>query len=208
MATRIKICGITRQDDAEAAVRAGADMVGLNFVPGSPRHLALPAARVIAEGVRGSATCVGVFANACAGTVRGVLDRVALNVLQFHGEETGEFCGSFGLPFLKVLRVRAPLDLAMIEAEYASAQGLLLDAYVPGQAGGTGRRFDWSLWPERSQLPLLLAGGLTPENVAEAVTRLAPWGVDVSGGVEGPSKGIKDHDRIRRFIDEVHRARS
>ncbi|MEQ8486885.1 MAG: phosphoribosylanthranilate isomerase [Pseudomonadales bacterium] len=205
MITRIKICGITRLEDAEVAVAAGADALGLNFATISPRRVPIAQAARIADHVAGAIRRVGLFVDAPAADVRAVIDAVALDVLQFQGEESGAWCGQFGLPYLKAIRVRGPLDLPALEAEYAGACALLLDAYVPGRPGGTGHQFDWALWPPQARLPLALAGGLTPDNVAEAVTRLRPWAVDVSGGVEGPVKGIKDADRVRRFIAEVRR---
>jgi len=208
MTTRVKICGITRDADADAVVAAGADALGLNFAPQSPRRVDTDTARRIAERVAGAVVRVGLFVDADADTVRRVLDAVPLDLLQFHGAENGEFCRGFDVPYVKVLRVREPLDMAALEQSYGDACALLLDAYVPGRPGGTGERFDWSLWPSRSLLPLLLAGGLTPDNVAEAVATAAPWGVDVSGGVEGSRKGEKDPLRIREFVAEVKRAGS
>ena len=208
MITRIKICGITRDADADAVVAAGVDALGLNFAAESPRCVAPATARRIAERVAGAVTRVGLFVDPAPAEVRRVLDVVPLDVLQFHGDESPALCASFGLPYMKAVRVREPLDMAALESRFADACCLLLDAFVPGQAGGTGRVFDWSLWPERSALPLVLAGGLTPDNVGEAVRRLAPWGVDVSGGVEGPRKGEKDPQRIEAFVREVKRARS
>ena len=207
MITRIKICGITRQDDADTVVRAGAHALGLVFAAGSPRRVDLEAARDIARQVAGAVTRVGLFVDPEPEEVSRVLDRVELDVLQFHGNEPARLCRSFGLPFMKAFRMRAPLPLDPLEAEYADACCLLLDAWVEGVAGGTGRRFDWTLWPAAARLPLVLAGGLTPDNVAEAVSRLVPWGVDVSGGVEGARKGEKDAGKIRRFVEEVNRAR-
>jgi phosphoribosylanthranilate isomerase len=208
MITRIKICGITRDVDADAVVAAGADALGLNFSARSPRRVAPAAARCIAERVAGAVCRVGLFVDPEPEDVGRVLDEVPLDVLQFHGDETPELCASFGLPYMKALRVREPLDMADLESRFGDACCLLLDAFVPGRPGGTGQRFDWSLWPARSALPLVLAGGLTPENVGEAVARLAPWGVDVAGGVEGPRKGEKDPQRIEAFVREVKRARS
>lgn len=208
MITRVKICGITRDADADAVVDAGADALGLNFAPQSPRRVDVTSARRIAERVAGSIARVGLFVDAEADAVRRVLDAVPLDLLQFHGAESGAFCRSFDVPYVKVLRVRAQLDMAELEETYGDACCLLLDAYVPGRPGGTGERFDWSLWPRRSGLPLVLAGGLTPDNVAEAIATLEPWGVDVSGGVEGARKGEKDPVRIREFVAEVKRARS
>ncbi len=207
MTTRIKICGITRPEDAEAVVRAGADALGLVFVPGTPRHVTPEQAMAIARGVGSAVVRVGVFVDPEADTVRRVLDTVELDALQFHGEEPGDFCRGFGLPYVKALKVRGPVPVADLEAEYGDACCMILDTYMAGVIGGTGRTFDWDLWPE-SRLPLVLAGGLTPENVAGAVRRLHPWGVDVSGGVEGARKGEKDAAKIRKFVAEVKRARS
>lgn len=212
MSTRIKICGITRQADADAVVDAGAHALGLNFAEESPRRVELARARAIAGQVRGALIRVGLFMDPAPDQVARVLDTVELDVLQFHGSETADLCRSFGMPFMKAFRMREPLPPDAVD-EYSDACCLLLDAYVNGLGGGTGQRFDWNLWPGSvEQTPprphLVLAGGLTPENAAEAVVRLAPWGVDVSGGVEGPVKGEKDPDRIRRFVREVQRAGS
>jgi phosphoribosylanthranilate isomerase len=205
--TRIKICGITRQEDADAVVHAGADALGLNFAAASPRRMDIERAQAIAGQVRGAVTRVGLFVDPAPDEVARVLDAVELDVLQFHGSEPGSLCRSFGLPFIKAFRMNGPLPLEFLD-DYADACCVLLDAFVVDVAGGTGKCFDWQLWPGEAPLPLVLAGGLTPDNVAAAVSRLAPWGVDVSGGVEGRRKGDKDPDRIRRFVEEVKRARS
>jgi len=206
VSTKIKICGITRREDADAVVRAGADALGLNFSELSPRHVPVAAAAEIASQVRGAVQRVGLFVNASARDVDTVLRRVELDVLQFHGEETGSFCEAFGMPFMKAIRMRGALDVAELEDEYREACCLLLDTFVPGRAGGTGQRFDLELWPRQASKRLVLAGGLTPENVAAAVQRVQPYGVDVSGGVEGSIKGQKDALRIERFIQEVRSA--
>ena len=203
MSTTIKICGIKRLEDAEAVLHAGADALGLNFTQLSPRRVSVDLAAEIALQVRGSLQRVGLFADASTHDVDAVLRRVELDVLQFCGDETGSYCDAFGVPFMKAIRVRGPLDLAALEDEYHSACCLLLDAFVPGQAGGTGERFDLALWPQRAAKPLVLAGGLEPDNVAAAIRRVRPDGVDVSSGVEGPIKGEKDAARIARFVNEV-----
>lgn len=205
MITRIKICGITRLEDADSVVAAGADALGLNFAAVSPRRVPIVQAARIADHVAGALCRVGLFVDATADEVRAVLDAVALDLVQFQGSESGAWCAQFAVPYVKAIRVRGPLDLPALEAEYTHARALQLDAYVPDRPGGTGHRFDWALWPSRARLPLVLAGGLTPDNVGEAVIRLRPWAVDVSGGVEGAEKGIKDADRIHRFIAEVRR---
>lgn len=206
MRSRIKICGITRDADAEAVVAAGADALGLNFVAASPRCVTIERAAAIAGRSAGAIVRVGLFVDPAPEDVQRVLDAVDLDLLQFHGSEPGSLCRRFGLPYMKALRVREALDMSAIEAQYADACCLLLDAYVAGQAGGTGRCFDWDLWPATASLPLVLAGGLTPENVGPAVRRLKPWGVDVAGGVEGARKGEKDAARIARFVAEVRQS--
>lgn len=208
MSTRVKICGITRAQDADAVIRAGADALGFMFVASSPRRVGVAEAAAIARRVGGAVSRVGVFLDAADDEIREVIDQVELDVLQFHGSESGAACRRFELPYLKAIRVAGPLPMAELEAEYADACALLLDACVPGKAGGTGQTFDWALWPPRSRLPLVLSGGLDPDNVGTAVRALRPWGVDVSSGVEGPRKGEKDAERIQRFIAEVRRAGS
>lgn len=203
MTTKIKICGITRPEDAESVVRAGADALGLNFAGSSPRHIGVEPAAEVAASVRGAVLRVGLFLDASASAVDKVMSKVELDVLQFHGDETGTYCEAFGVPFMKAIRMRDGLDLSALQDEYHNACCLLLDAFVPGRAGGTGIRFDLALWPRNSSMRLVLAGGLTPDNVAAAVRQVHPYGVDVSGGVEGPIKGEKDPARIARFVDSV-----
>lgn len=209
MTVKIKICGVTGVSDAAAVVAAGADALGLNFVPASPRCLSAERAGEIARAVAGRLQRVGVFADATAADVDAVLAQVPLDALQFHGAESGAFCRGFGLPYLKVFRVREPLPLDALEGEYGDACCWLLDAWSRQGLGGTGERFDWSLWPEGARRPLVLAGGLRPDNVAAAVRRLSPWGVDVSSGVEEPGQEAprKDAAKIQRFVDEVRSAR-
>ena len=206
MTTGIKVCGITRSADAEVVVAAGVDALGLVFTEHSPRQIAADAAAEIAQQVAGRVTRVGLFVDASAAEVEATLRMVELDLLQFHGAETAQFCGSFGLPYMKALRVRERVEIAEVEAAYADACCLLLDAYVPGQPGGTGQTFDWSLWPQHSAKSLVLAGGLQPDNVAGAIRRTRPYAVDVSGGVEGAVKGEKDADKIFRFVKEVKSA--
>jgi phosphoribosylanthranilate isomerase len=199
--TRIKICGITRVEDGLLAARAGADAIGLVFAP-SPRHVSLGQARAIVEALPPFVTSVALFVNPAAAEVEAVLEAVRPDCLQFHGEEPPEFCAGFGRPWLKAVRVRAGTDLLQSAARYAEASGLLLDAYSPAAHGGTGERFDWGLIPADLPRPVVLAGGLTPANVAEAVRSVRPWAVDVSSGVES-GKGIKDAALIAAFINEV-----
>ena len=206
MAVKIKICGITRAEDAETLVRLGVDALGLIFYEPSPRYVCPDAARELSRAVKGETMRVGVFVDAPSATVGAAVERVGLDVLQFQGAETPAYCASFGLPYLRAFRVGGAFDHAAVEASYAGALAIHLDASVPGLAGGTGRRFDWRQWPERPGLNYMLAGGLTPENVRGAVERLRPWGVDVSTGVESPVKGVKDSERMSRFVEEVRRA--
>jgi len=207
MSTGIKICGITRVADAEAVVAAGADALGLNFAPVSPRQIEVSRAREISEAVAGAVLRVGLFVDADTGDVARVLDAVDLDVLQFHGAEPADFCRQFGLPYMKVFRVEEPFDLASAHARYPDACCLLLDAFVPGVHGGTGKRLEPAFWPTSpGEVRLVLAGGLNPANVREAVERLKPYAVDVSGGVETERKGEKDPARIRQFVEEVRSA--
>lgn len=202
--TRIKICGITRICDLDAAVRAGADAVGFVFYPPSPRALATEVAAELARRMPPFVARVGLFVNAEPASVREVLRAVPVDILQFHGEEDANYCEQFGLPYLKVARVRPELDLLEFARAYPSAQGLLLDAWVEAY-GGMGRSFDWSLIPDDLPLPIVLSGGLHAGNVAEAVGKVHPWAVDVSSGVEA-AKGIKDADKIAAFVAAVRTA--
>ena len=203
--TRIKICGITREQDALAAASNGADALGLVFYEKSPRNVSLGQAAQLARAIPPFVTVVGLFVNPAVEYVREVLAKVPMDVLQFHGEEMPEFCGQFGRPYLKAIRVRAGVDLVQCAATYRAAQGLLLDAFVEGTRGGTGESFDWSLIPQELPLPVILSGGLHAGNVAEAIRQVRPYGVDVSSGVEA-SKGIKDAAKIAAFINEVKRS--
>jgi phosphoribosylanthranilate isomerase len=205
MRTRIKICGITRVGDGVEAVRLGADALGLVFYPKSPRHVAEAQAAEIVSALAPFVTSVGLFVNPAAGEVEAVLRCVRLDLLQFHGEESPEFCRSFGVPYLKAVRVKPGLDLVQYAIHHVGAKGLLLDAYVEGVHGGTGHAFDWELIPGDLPLPVILSGGLSPDNVGAAVRQVRPWAVDVSSGVEA-SKGIKDAARMAAFIKEVRNA--
>jgi len=202
--TRIKICGITRPEDARAAVELGADALGLVFYEPSPRSVSLEQAWEIARIVPPFVTLVGLFVNETKLTVRRTMEAVPIQLLQFHGEEEESFCRSFHAPYIKAARVRPGLDLVKCAASYPSAQGLVLDAYVEGYGGG-GKTFDWSLIPSRLPLPLILSGGLDADNVAGAVRAVRPWAVDVSSGVEA-AKGIKDAGKIAAFIAGVKHA--
>jgi phosphoribosylanthranilate isomerase len=200
--TRIKICGITREQDLRAVMDNGADAFGLVFYEKSPRHVGLQQARSILLAAKPFVTAVGLFVNPSVDYVREVLAQVSLDVLQFHGEEPPEFCAQFGKPYLKALRVKIGVDLVQYAIRYAGAQGLLLDAYIEGTHGGTGESFDWSLIPSDLPLPLILSGGLHAGNVAEAIKQVRPYAVDVSSGVEA-AKGIKDAAKVAAFIKAV-----
>ena len=200
--TRIKICGLTCEQDVRAVANSGADALGLVFYEKSPRHISISQAAQLVHAVPPFVTAVGLFVNPSVEYVREVLAHVSLDVLQFHGEETPEFCRQFGKPYLKAIRVKAGVDLVECAARYADAQGLLLDAFVEGTQGGTGESFDWALIPQKLPLPVILSGGLHAGNVAAAVRQVQPYAVDVSSGVEA-SKGIKDAAKIAAFINEV-----
>lgn len=205
--TRIKICGITREQDLRAVASGGADAIGFVFYEKSPRHVTLQQAAILARAVQPFVTVVGLFVNPSAEYVREVLAQVALDVLQFHGEESPEFCAQWSRPYLKAVRVKAGVDLLQCATRYAGAQGLLLDAYVEGTHGGTGESFDWALIPHDLPLPVVLSGGLHAGNVAEAIKQVRPYAVDVSSGVEA-GKGIKDAAKVAAFIKEVKRVDS
>lgn len=204
MRTRIKICGITRVEDAIAAVEAGADAIGLVFYDPSPRALTIDQAAAIARSLPAFTTVVGLFVNPDADFVTDVLARVPLDLLQFHGDEPAAFCGRFDRRWIKAIRVRRAEDIVDAFHHYSQSSGLLVDAYHPDRYGGTGQSFDWSVIPLQRPLPLILAGGLNSANVAGAVARVRPWAVDVSGGVE-VSKGVKDLSKITEFLSEVNR---
>lgn len=200
--TRIKICGLTRVEDIQAAAASGADALGLVFYPKSPRHVSVQQAAELAAAVPPFVTLVGLFVNPTIGEICDVLSNVPLDVLQFHGDEPPLFCTQFGRPWLKAIRVKEGVDLVECAARYAGAQGLLLDAFVEGVPGGTGASFDWGLIPRDLPLPVILSGGLHAGNVAEAIRQVRPYAVDVSSGVEA-AKGIKDAAKVAAFIKEV-----
>jgi len=201
-AVRSKICGITRVEDALIAAEAGADAIGLVFYDRSPRAVSVQQARAIIAALPPFVTTVGLFVNASRCEIGEILDAVPLDLLQFHGDETSAQCEGHGRPYIKALRVRPGEDIAACCAEYNQASGILLDTYVPGVPGGTGEAFDWSLVPADLGKPVILAGGLTADNVRAAIAQVSPYAVDVSGGVEA-SKGVKDAEKIRTFIREV-----
>lgn len=202
--TRIKICGLTREEDVLAAVNAGADAIGFVFYPPSPRFVPFERAAELARLVPPFVTTVGLFVEPARDFVEAALAHVPLQVLQFHGDEAEADCTGFGRPYIKAARMRPGLDLLKYAASFPGAQGLLLDAFVEGYGGG-GETFDWSLIPDNLPMPLILSGGLNAANVTEAVQRVRPWAVDVSSGVES-AKGIKDAARITDFVAGVQHA--
>jgi phosphoribosylanthranilate isomerase len=203
--TRIKICGVTSVADALRCAHAGADAVGLVFYPPSPRCVTIERAAEIVRALPPFVTAVGLFVNPQPADVDAVLANCPVGLLQFHGDESPEFCARFGHPYLKALRVRLGVDLLECLRPYEAASGWLLDAFREGEYGGTGTAFDWDLVPPGLARPVVLSGGLSPENVSEAVRRVRPWAVDVSSGVES-AKGIKDPARVAAFIAGVRNA--
>lgn len=202
-AVRIKICGITRIEDALVAVEAGADALGLVFYANSPRAVTIEQAQAIVAALPPFVLSVGLFVNASRSEINEVLAAVPLSLLQFHGDESVADCEGYQRPYLKALRVHAGMDVLAAVGSYPSAAGVLLDTYVHGVPGGTGEAFDWSLVPADLPRPVVLAGGLTAQNVKSAIAATAPYAVDVSGGVE-VSKGIKDAAKVRAFIQACH----
>ena len=210
MRTRVKICGITRVEDALAAVAAGADAIGLVFYEHSARNVSVAQAAAISRELPAFVNAVGLFVDATPDFIRSVLATVHLDTLQFHGDETPEQCAAYGVPFIKAIRVKPETNLLQCANDFSAAKALLLDTYAEGQAGGTGHAFDWNLIPtcmttDRSvKTPvLILAGGLNDDNVALAIEQVRPYAVDVSGGVES-AKGIKDQAKIARFMHAVN----
>jgi phosphoribosylanthranilate isomerase len=200
--TRVKICGLTRAADVVAAGELGADAIGLVFYEPSPRAVDIEQAAELFALLPPFVTSVGLFVNADASFVGRVLAELPLHMLQFHGEEAPEYCGSFGRPWLKAVRMRPGTDLPLVAKQYSGAAALLLDTFDPTVAGGSGRAFDWDLIPASIAGRIILAGGLHPDNVADAVRRVRPYGVDVSGGVES-AKGVKDRSKMAAFIEGV-----
>jgi phosphoribosylanthranilate isomerase len=200
---RVKICGLTRLLDVSEAVKAGADALGFVFTDRSKRVIGAGEAEKLVREVPAFVSRVGLFMDQEAAAIREVLERVPLSLLQFHGREAPDFCRQFGLPYVKALSIGDRRVLNRAEQDYADAAGLLLDSHAPGGPGGTGEVFDWSEIPD-IRLPLVLAGGLTPENVGRAVRRVKPWAVDVSSGVE-KAPGLKSAAKMQAFINEAKR---
>jgi phosphoribosylanthranilate isomerase len=204
MRTRVKICGITRAEDGQYAAELGADAIGLVFYAASPRAVNIEMAQAICAVLPPFVTKVGLFVNAPPNEIRTVLNAVPLDLLQFHGDETPVECEGFGRPYIKALRMATGVDVLVALKAFDGAAGILLDSYQAGVPGGTGVTFDWSRVPSQTEQPIILAGGLTPQNVATAIEQVRPYAVDVSGGVEA-AKGIKDRDKMTAFMNEVQR---
>ncbi|GAB6069865.1 phosphoribosylanthranilate isomerase [Thiomicrorhabdus hydrogeniphila] len=200
--TRVKICGIRSSKDAKLAINAGADAIGLVFYEPSPRYVEIDQACEIAQSIPAFVTKTALFVNPSEAYVRKVLDSVAIDLIQFHGDETATFCEQFGKPYIKAVRMQATTSLPALAQEFKKSSGLLLDAYVAGTPGGTGEKFNWEWIPKEFDLPIILAGGLTSSNVKQAINEASPWAVDVSGGVEA-SKGIKSPEKIKHFMQQV-----
>lgn len=200
---RVKICGITREEDAKAAVESGADAIGLVFYSKSPRYVDLTSAHKIACAVGPFVTVVGLFVNASIDQVNEVIDAVGLDLLQFHGDEDEAYCAQFHKPYIKAIRMSPGLDVKDVMADYPSARGFLFDAWNKDKYGGTGETFEWQRLSGLDEIPYVLAGGLNPDNIGEAVATARPYAVDVSGGVE-VSPGVKSSELIQQFIDGVN----
>jgi len=200
---RVKICGITRVEDALSAVEHGADAIGLVFYEKSPRGISISQAVEITRHTPAFVSVVGLFVDAEPSFINEVISKVKIDLLQFHGNESPDECASYSLPFIKAIRVKSDTNLIQYAKEYAGAKALLLDTYTEGVAGGTGHVFDWNLIPKQLAKPIILAGGLNASNVADAIQQVLPYAVDVSGGVEA-SKGIKDAVKIAAFMCQVY----
>jgi phosphoribosylanthranilate isomerase len=201
---RTKICGITRVEDAICAVKAGADAIGLVFYAPSPRNVSVEQAQKICAALPPFVTVVALFVDEQREVIEQICRILPINLLQFHGNESEKDCLGYSIPYIKAIRVRLESDFSTAESEFKSAQAILADAYKKGVAGGTGELFDWSLLPSKHQKPIILAGGLTSDNIRSAIQTVQPYAVDVSGGVE-LKKSIKDHEKICQFIKEVSR---
>ena len=202
--TRIKICGIREAAHARVAFEAGADAIGFVFYRESPRYIDPAAAAAIIATLPPFVTAVGLFVDETEATVATVLKQAPLDLLQFQGGESPDFCSRFGKPFVRAVRMEEGADLIEYAHRFSRARALLLDAHVPGERGGTGRTFDWERVPRQAPIPLILSGGLTAQNVGQAVREVRPWAVDVSSGVER-SRGVKDPEKIVEFIRSVRR---
>ena len=200
--TRVKICGLTRPEDAQAAVHAGVDAIGLVFYPPSARAVNWEEAAQLTQGLSPFVTVVGLFVNPLGEEVERVIQNTRIDLLQFHGDESDGFCSGFGKPYMKAIRMKSGLDLRIEISRYPGSSGILLDAWHPEEQGGTGETFDWKRVPAELKSSIVLAGGLTVSNVSLALAEVQPYAVDVSSGVE-EKKGIKDAAKMMAFLKEV-----
>ena len=205
--TRVKICGITNIEDAKVAEDAGAYAIGLVFYKNSPRYIDISKAKEIVENVTPLLNCVGLFVDADKAYINNILEQVNLDILQFHGQESEQACALYNKPYIKAIRMNEEINLLEEVKEYFSAKALLLDTYVEGILGGTGKVFDWNMIPRNLEKPIILAGGLNVDNVKDAINKVNPYAVDVSGGVE-IEQGKKDPDKIKEFINETLECRN
>ncbi|MDO9141899.1 MAG: phosphoribosylanthranilate isomerase [Methylobacter sp.] len=203
MRTRVKICGFTRVEDAVCAARLGVDAIGLVFYPPSPRHVDIGQAIKIVNALPAFVSIVALFVDEQASRIREVLAQVPIDCLQFHGDEPADACRLYGKRYMKAVRMQEGIDIPALAQHYHDASALLLDAYHPGEKGGTGNQFDWNRIPAHCALPLILAGGLDADNARQAVQTVRPYALDVSSGVEA-EKGLKDALKMAAFIDEVN----
>ena len=203
MRTRVKICGFTRVKDAIFAAHSGVDAIGLVFYPPSPRHVEIAQAIEIVSALPAFTSVVALFVDEQAVRIHEVLENVAIDVIQFHGDESADTCRSYGKRYIKALRMQEDTDIDALARDYHDAAGLLLDAYHPDTKGGTGHQFDWSLIPKQCELPIILAGGLDATNAKQAVQTVRPYALDVSSGVE-VEKGVKDANKMMAFLREVY----
>ncbi|OQW71784.1 MAG: N-(5'-phosphoribosyl)anthranilate isomerase [Proteobacteria bacterium ST_bin11] len=205
MRTRVKICGFTKTEDALCAANLGVDAVGLVFYPPSPRNVSIEQAASISRALPAFVNVVALFVDAEQALIREVLNKVRVDCLQFHGDETAERCRMYDKSYIKAIRMQPGTDIDVLQQQYCDAAGLLLDAYHPGVQGGSGSGFDWDLIPNNRSLPIILAGGLSPENAGEAIVAVKPYALDVSSGVEA-GKGIKDAAKMAAFIRKTNQA--
>ncbi len=206
--TRIKFCGLTRSGDVRLASELGVDAIGFVFAEKSPRRVQPEEARAMRLALAPLVDAVALFMDNPVDEVREVIKQVRPSLLQFHGNEDDAYCRSFGLPYIKAISMGgdAPVtDARILHARYPGAAGFMFDSHRQGEPGGTGRHFDWSRIPDAPTKPYIVAGGLTPDNIFDAILTTLPWGVDVSSGIES-APGIKDGDKMRRFVEEVRRA--
>jgi len=203
MRTRVKICGFTQTEQAVHAAKLGVDAIGLVFYPPSPRHLSIEQAQKIVQALPAFTSVVALFVDEKPAQIKKVLESVAIDCLQFHGNETAAQCRLYGKPYLKAIQVQAAVNIEQLSQDYYDAAGLLLDAYHPDVKGGMGQVFDWDLIPAQLSVPIILAGGLCIENVKQAVQTVKPYAVDVSSGVES-IKGVKDVAKMAAFITAVN----